>query len=255
MSPLEGTTLDPALPTPLYHQLYTVLRERIVRGDFAPAATLPGEQELARMFDVSRITVKRALTELAASGLVSRHRGRGTIVTDRGVAPVVQGSFDTLMDSLHAIGLETQVRLLSVSEGPAGEPAAGRLELAPGAVVQRASRVRSVGDAPFAHLETYVPAAIAKGYSIEELGSMPILGLLERAGATAYAADQWITATGAEPAIAAALDVPVGAPLLKIERVMRDKDGKPVQFIVAHYRPDRFQYTVKSKRRGAWRDS
>ena len=88
MSSLEGLTLNPTSPTPLYHQLYTVLRERIVRGDFAPSQTLPGEQELAKLFDVSRITVKRALNELAASGLVSRHRGRGTIGRRRPLAPI-----------------------------------------------------------------------------------------------------------------------------------------------------------------------
>jgi GntR family transcriptional regulator len=59
-------------------------------------------------------------------------------------------------------------------------------------------------------------------------------------------AEQWITATGAAPHVAAALGVAAGAPLLKIERIMRDKDNKPIEFIDARYRPDRFQYHVKS---------
>jgi len=259
MSTLEGLTLNPGLPTPLYHQLYTVLRERIMRGDFAPSQTLPGEQELARMFDVSRITVKRALNELAASGLVSRHRGRGTIVTDRGVVPVVQGSFETLINSLHAIGMETEVRLLEVVEGRMPDSVIARLELAADALVQCSTRVRSVEGAPFSHLVSYVPAEIARRYDVKDLASTAILTLLSRVGAEAYEANQWITATGAEPQIASALDVPVGAPLLQIERVMKGRDGRPVQFMVAHYRPDRFQYTVHAKRRGgaragAWRD-
>ena len=78
---LGPSLLDAGLPTPLYHQIYLILRDRIRAGVLARNALLPGEQELGRLFNVSRITVKRALNELAADGLISRHRGRGSIVT------------------------------------------------------------------------------------------------------------------------------------------------------------------------------
>ena len=240
--------LNGDLPTPLYHQVYLVLRERIQSGKYAAGDTLPGDQELARAFDVSRITVKRALNELASNNLVSRHRGRGTIVTSGGVIPLVAGSFETLISSLRTMGLATEVELLEVAEEPADAVVAGRLGLERGAPVQRAVRLRKLQGEPFSYLTTYVPAEIAERYSIEELRSTALLTLLERAGAGAAEAEQWITATSAAPRIAACLDVPSGSPVLKIERIMIGADGKPVQMIVGHYRPDRFQYHMKSQR-------
>jgi GntR family transcriptional regulator len=255
-SRIEPSLLDESLPTPLYHQIYLVLREQIRRGEITAEVTLPGEQELARRFNVSRITVKRALNELAAEGLVTRHRGRGTIVARGPTIPLVKGSFDTLIGSLKIMGLETEVELLEVSDMAADGWVAMHLDLADGAQVQRATRLRKLQGEPFSHLVTFVPLEIARRYSIEELGSTPLLTLLERAGAAAFEAEQWITAAAAEPQIASTLGVPPASPLLKIERVMRDAKGAPVQLICGHYRPDLFQYHVKTHRRrsrgGSW---
>lgn len=253
--------LDPSLPTPLYHQIYLVLRERIRSGALGAASILPGEQELARSFNVSRITVKRALNELASDGLVSRHRGRGTIVSSGAAVPIVRGSFDNLMESLRLMGLETQVELLEVGFVPADADVARQLGLEVGTKVQRAVRRRKLSGEPFAHLVTFVPGAIAARYTRKELATQSLLSLLERAGAAAFEAEQWITAVGADPSVAAALGVNAGTPLLMIERIMRGAKGEPVQLIYAHYRPDRFQYHVRTHRRRqgpgaatAWRD-
>lgn len=259
---LSAALLDDSLPTPLYHQIHLVLRERIRSGEIAEGVLLPGEQELGRLFDVSRITVKRALNELAAAGLVSRHRGRGTVVAGSAAIPVVKGSFDTLIESLQLMGLKTELKLLEFEEEvPAAANVARHLEIETGAPVQRAVRLRSLEGEPFSYLVTFVPAHIGRRYTSHDLATTPILTLLARAGATVFEAEQWITAVGAEPTVAAALGVPAAAPLLKIERVMRASENRPVQLIYAHYRPDRFQYHVhdRRKRRGAgpetsWRD-
>jgi len=90
---LGAAHVDVSMRTPLYHQIYLLLRERIRRGELRSGTVLPGEQELARAFRVSRITVKRALNELAGERLVTRHRGRGTIVAANTVTPMVRGSW------------------------------------------------------------------------------------------------------------------------------------------------------------------
>ena len=246
---LEPVALDASQPTPLYHQLYLILRDRIRTGELPRNALLPGEQDLTKLFNVSRITVKRALNELAADGLISRHRGRGSIVTAAPIMPVVRGSFFSLIESLKQMGLETEVRLVEATDVEAGPAVARLLETAPEARVQRAIRMRSLNGEPFSHLLTYIPQSIASLYTARELAEMPLLALLERVGAEVCEAEQWISAVSAESTIAAALEVRVGSPLLRIERVMRDKNGKPVQLVYAHYRSDRFQYHVKTSRR------
>ncbi len=70
--------VDESSPTPLYHQIFLIIRDRIYDGTYAFESVVPGEHELCSIFGVSRITAKRALDELAAAKLVVRRRGRDT---------------------------------------------------------------------------------------------------------------------------------------------------------------------------------
>ncbi|MBI1263760.1 MAG: UTRA domain-containing protein [Alphaproteobacteria bacterium] len=248
---LAPDLIDETLPTPLYHQIFLVLRDRIREGGFPAGTILPGEQELTRLFSVSRITVKRAMNELAAHGFVTRHRGRGTVVTHNASAPVVEGRFDTLFDALKRMGLETQVQLLEAEHVRASEELALEMTLDPGCKLQRAVRLRSLEGDTFSYLVTHVPWEIAARYSEEDLKTQPMQELLRRAGAETVEADQTITAVAAEPLIASALRISPGSPLLKIKRIMRGADGRAVQHIIAYYRPERFRYHMRLVRKGA----
>ena len=248
-APFEAGLLQSEGDTPLYGQMYNLLRERIMTGRFAPGSLLPGEQELSRLFGVSRITVKRALNELAASGYVARQRGRGTVVTFNPAAPVVMGSFENLFQSLKEMGLGTQVDLLDVREVGADADVARLLGLEPGAPVQRAVRLRKIEREPFSYLVTHVPAAFAQGFDPQLLASKPLLQLLDEAGHRAVEAEQWITAVAAPADVAKALGLSAGAPLLRIVRVMRAENGDGVEALEGFYRPDRFQHHMQLTRR------
>jgi GntR family transcriptional regulator len=246
---LKAAKVDLTSEAPLHGQIRAGLQNLIANGAYPSGSVLPGEQELARHFKVSRITVKRALNDLALAGFVRRMRGRGTIVTGGPAHPVLRGSFNTLLESLRAMGAETQVELLAAEEASAPPQVAELLDLARGAKVERAVRLRKLKGTPFSHLVTYVPLEIAAAYSREQLATTPLLTLLERAGAKATDAEQTLTAVAAPKEIADALQISAGAPLLHITRVMRDAGGRAVQVIEAHYRPDQFQYHIRLSRR------
>lgn len=72
--------LDRTSPIPLYHQLFEQLAAGIARGELKPGDTLEREDLLARRLDIARPTLRRALSELAAAGLITRSRGQGTVV-------------------------------------------------------------------------------------------------------------------------------------------------------------------------------
>jgi GntR family transcriptional regulator len=238
--------IDTRAPTPLYHQIYLILKERIRRGDFAAGEVLPGEEDLARCFEVSRITAKRALNDLADEQLVTRRRGRGTVVAGAASEGLVTGSFDTLVRSLERIGADTQVELLDVAEEKAAGEVARLLELEPGAPVRRINRLRRLEGEPFSYLVTYLPQAIAARITRRDLASKPMLRLLRQAGSEPAEAEQWITAAGAEPQVAAALGLAMGSPLLRVARVVRDAAATPIQLIYAQYHPERFAYHIQA---------
>lgn len=249
-SPLSLTAdlINESASIPLYQQIYDLLRARIISGELGINARLPAEQELTEMLGVSRITVKRALNELAVAGFVRRQRGIGTVITYDASAPTVKGSFENLIDGLTRMGLETEVQLLDYTTSTASPAICESLEMPAGSTVQRIVRLRRLDGEPFSYLVTYIPGDVAEGYSEEELATESLIKLLEKAGHAPMAAEQTIMAEAAEPAVAANLGVAPGSPLLRIHRIMRDRSGRPVQDITAHYRSDRFQYHMRLTR-------
>jgi len=242
--------IDDRLPTPLYHQVYLVLRNKILSGDYGFDDKLPGEQETTEMFGVSRITAKRALNELSNVGFVKRERGRGTRVIYRAPNPPVDANVDGLLENLLAMGLETQVELLAFDYIIPSADVVRALQCADKCEVQRAVRVRSIEGAPFSHLTTYVPERVGRSYSREDLATRPLLSLLERSGVKVGHAEQTITATLADAGVAKSLGVEFGSPILNIRRVVFDQNGVPVEYISGLYRPDRYQYRMNLSRVG-----
>jgi len=246
---VNGTfSVSERVPTPLYHQIYLILRAQILDGTYTRHQFLPGEQEVARCFNVSRITAKRALDEIAAAGLAVRERGRGTRVDYAAPTRPLRSSVEGFLENVHVMGLETDVRLLSFDFIPANEEVAVALGCGPGDAVQRAVRVRSTKSGPFSHLTTFVPEDIGRSYDADDLASTPLLTLLERYGVVVTSAEQTIGAVLADTVTAPALDVELGAPLLSIRRRVCDQEDRPVEYIKALYRPDRYHHHMKLSR-------
>jgi len=247
------------LRTPLYHQIYLVLRQMILDGELQFGDRLPGEQELMHQYEVSRITAQRAVNELAREGLVVRERGRGTRVVRRLMVPPIFSPTQGLLDNLQLMGKETQARLLEFNYVPAPPEAAAALGLAGEGLkrstkrarletVQRAVRVRSVEGVPFSHLTTFVPEDIGRMFSEDDLASQPMLSLLEQSGVRISSATQTLGATLADSRIALSLGVVVGSALLQLRRVVRDDQQRPVEYLIALYNPAHYQYRMAMSR-------
>jgi GntR family transcriptional regulator len=248
------------LPLPKYHQIYLVLREQLAEGRFAGG--LPGELALAGQFRVARITVRKALAQLAAEGLIERAPGRGTVPRQPLAAPVPpapgraggarsRAQLTGLLENIVTMGLATRVKVLECELVPASAAVAAALQLAPGAPVQKAQRVRSTREGPLSLITTHVPAALAQGFGRRELAKKPILILLEEGGVRIGHAVQTISACLADAHAAEHLDVAVGSALLTVTRLIHDTRGRPVQWLHGLYRPDRYQYEMQLSRVGS----
>jgi len=249
--------LGHGLPTPLYHQIFLILRNQIVEGRLLPGTLVSGEEELARQYGVSRITARRALAELAAEGLVTRGRGRGTHVARRSEPAPIRAGVEGLIENLIAMGLKTQVTVIEFGYEPASPEVAAALRVPAGSEVQRAVRVRSLDIGPFSYLTTYVPPVIGRKFSGHDLAQEPLLSLLERSGVVIGSADQTMSATLADTRAGPLLEVAVGAPLLRMTRIVQDVEEHPVEYLVGLYRPDRYQFRmsldrVRGRRQNTW---
>lgn len=244
-----GRPVDGRLPTPLYHQIYVILRDQILNGTYRVGGRIPSEHDLAETYGVSRITARRAVDELAAEGVVLRYRGRGTLVAEAPKATTpIQGNLHGLLENLIAMGLQTKVTLLAFGYEVPPEDVRRALDVAAGEEVQKAIRVRHLENAPLSYLTTYVPAQIGRSFDRDDLVSLPLLTLLERGGVEVTSAEQTITATLADATVAPALEVDIGSPLLGLTRVVRGQGNAPVEYINALYRPDQYQYHITLSR-------
>lgn len=245
-----------ALPLPKYHRIYLVLREQLQEGRFA--AGLPGELALMQQFAVARVTVRRALEQLAGEGLISREPGRGTRpIPAVGSRPRTAANDATrthltgLLENLVSMGLRTSVKVLDVGTVSASQAVAAALAIAPGDPVQKAVRVRSTREGPLSHITTYVPEDVAPRFGRRELSRKPILLLLEESGVKVGRAVQRISARLADGEVAGHLDVAVGSALLAVRRLIYDEQERPVQWLHGLYRPDRYEYEMQLSRIGS----
>ena len=231
-------------------QVYLILRDRIISGVFGFGARLPPENKLAECYGVSRVTVRRALGELARERLIERRRSAGTRVVYRPAPAPMTADISGMLANIADMGRRTAVALLSFDYVPATGAVADALGVGADQLLQRSVRVRAVDELPFSYLTTHIPEAIAVTFTKQELATRPLLELLERAGVKVERARQRISAGLATPDVAQALDVRAGAPLIELVRVLCDRSGRAVEHLHALYRPDRYAFEMDLVRSG-----
>ena len=246
--------LDPNQVVPLYHQIYLILRERIIEGHY-DTKPLPGELVLADQFNVSRVTMRRALQDLVKEGLVARGRGKGTFVKPRTESrSSALGQSQLLSASamrLQASGDSSDLQLITSKRILPPPDIATLLHLPSDAIVEKLIRIRQLDGQPVAHLTSFIPQDLSGRICRRRLREFPILVLLEEAGVKVAKARQTLSARLADASVAYALGVPVGAPLLAISRVAYDENNRPVQVLKGLYRPDRYDYRIELSRKQA----
>lgn len=236
-------------PVPLYAQVKEILRERILDGTYAPHTQLPTESEMSSIFGVSRITVRQALNDLQKEGMIFKIPGKGTFVSKpKAFQELTQ--LEGFAEAMTRHGYEIYNRVVSHQLVPAPPHVAQLLQLPAGSAVAEIRRVRHLNREPVSLEVTYLPAAIGERLRKEDLASRDIFLILENDYGIALGhPDLQIDAALADHALAAALHVDEGTPILRIERLTRTAAGMPLDFEYLYFRGDSFQYRLQITRR------
>ena len=233
---------------PLYYQLETILRNKITSGDYSPDSPLPSEDALAEEYEVSRITVRQALSSLEQDGLVIRQRGKGTFVSEN-VNTLELPRFTGSIEDLILMGKRTKTKVIESSWIDPPDIIRQRLKVKD-AKVLRIEKIRHIEGHPFSHVFNYLPPELGNKLPMGLVKSKPMLMILEdELGVRANEAEQSVEATIADVTDASLLDIRVGDPLLKAERTVYDVKGNPVEYVTVVYRADKYAFTMKLKRK------
>lgn len=233
-----------ALHRPRYIKVYATIRDWISQGTYRTGSQLPTESELCGLFQVSRITTRKAVDMLVDEGLVTRQPGRGTFVVDDLADAPVTGDMEQLLRKVQRLDNNTQIVDTALEEVVADAATAKDLALESGSHVLRATHLRLLDGQPIGYVEAFVPADLGLRFTASEIRQHPLLILLERKGIKVSAADQLIGAALADTRMARMLGTTVGAPLVKIQLIVFDDSQRPVERMVAWYRADHYQHHV-----------
>jgi GntR family transcriptional regulator len=204
-----------------YRAIADDLRGRVESGELRPGRLLPSESELSRTHAVSRVTVRKALDLLREEGLIDARQGFGWFVAADPVRQAL-GRLGTIEDQLAQLGLSSERRVVGFRF--VAPPVRVRQVLGVDAVLE-VRRVNLADGQPFARVTVWCPEEVGAGLSQADVERTPFYELV---GVPIGGATQTIGAAGAGAADADLLEVPVGSPVLRCERVTRDSEDRPL---------------------------
>ncbi|MHB1628316.1 MAG: GntR family transcriptional regulator [Bacilli bacterium] len=232
---------------PLYLQLKSWLLERIESNEWPEGTMIPTEQELMTAHGVSRTTVRQAVLDLVASGDLIRRQGRGTFVA-RPEHLLSSSPLYGFKEELDFLGRPVYLLDLTVEVAAADIAAATHLRIPASTAILKVARTVGEHGEPIFSDESYLPETMRQFLSEERLRHSSIYSILECEGVTIGSGEQVLRAEMASEHIARKLECAVGAPIIQITRTTKDRSGLPVEYAVASYRGDAYEYRVRLTR-------
>lgn len=232
-------TLNRKSAVPLYVQLADILRTKIQQGEWEPDEKIPSENELNRMYGLSRMTVRQVLTTLVDEDLLYRVHGKGTFVAHRKIS-TRSPSYQGIREQLEAQGFDTHTEVLGEDIVPADARVARHLDIEPGDSVYRIRRVRRVEGKPISIHESFVPEQLAPDLLHADLAQQQLCTVLERDhGLRMAKVEETLESALATKSEAAALEARAGTPVLLLRQHIRHDDGRLFEFTKIIFRGDK----------------
>ena len=234
-------TLQSVSSSPLYHQLMQRIADDIEKGNYPVGSRIPPEHELEETYQVSRVTVRRALAELTAEGLLERKQGKGTFVSIPRISQDLK-SIHSFHDSCRMNGVRPGTQVVHVTEIAADPADISELNLREGDRVIETLRIRSADGIPVALEKNHFSMAYAY-LENENLGGS-LYNVLREYGVEPKQATHDISMVYAAESQARLLGIESGSPLMRLREVVYDQKGRPLHNSLQLIRGDKFVFRI-----------
>jgi GntR family transcriptional regulator len=228
---------------PAYQRIQGTILEQIHAGELKTGDPVASERELAKLHGVSVMTARHALAQLEREGMVERRRGAGTFVAPPRI------HFNKLMsytEQMASRGLAAFSKVVTAKIIERDDEIAARLMVPVASKMAKIERVRHTSNEPFALETCYLPAERVPGLVREPLGRTSLFTRLEKDyGIQLTYADEEVDATAADARVAQLLEIPRGAPVMRIRQVIYSSNGKPIIYVVGYYRAERHSLFIR----------
>jgi GntR family transcriptional regulator len=241
---------------PVYHQIKQTIRSWLINKEYSPGQKIPSEMDLMKLFDVSRFSIRQAISQLVQEGFLISKRGEGTFVSNNEkLIDSFNAEFRGFLDDIlpHDSPLET--RSVVMTRLSPSRLVKEKLELDDGTrEVMQIERVRFLRGRHFTYTINYLPMDIGGRVSASELYKKPLMQILEQdLGIRFTDAIQTMEASFANQDVAAKLAIASGSPILFVEKIMYAHKHRPLELFHSSYRGDLCKFIVRFKNvRSRW---
>lgn len=226
---------------PIYQQLEGILRARIASGEWVPGQRIPSENDLYRMYGLSRMTVRGVLNKMTGDGWLTRVPGKGTYVAPEKLS-ALSPAYRGIREQLEVLGYDITTRLISLDQRRAPEPVRESLRLAESETVFAITRLRSVDGEPLSLHSSYVPARLAPTLDHLDVVAEQLCVVLEGTyGLSMHDVAESLEAVAARKTDADLLRLAQGQPVLQLTDVISDRTGLAFEYSTIIFRGDRMR--------------
>jgi GntR family transcriptional regulator len=237
---------------PIYYQIKCTVKGWILNKEFSPGEKIPSDNELAKKFNVSRLTVRHAISQLVQEGFLKTKRGEGTLVVDnKKLSDSFNFEFVGFMSDLVSKEVaKIEIKSVIVNRISPTKIIRDKLQLNEDTKeVIQIKRVRYLKGRPFSYATNYVPIDIGSRINEKDLYERPLMQILEKdLGIKFSEAVQTIEASYADQETAEKLEVMSGASILVVERIMYDENQKPVEIFYSANVGEKYKFIVRFKK-------
>lgn len=242
----ETYTIDKTVPIPLYYQLKQILLDEINSGTLKEGDIIPTELDFAQLYNISRTTIRQAITELVSEGYLYRKKGTGTFVSKPKINQDFIRKIETFNDEMRRKGLKPSTKVLKLELIDADFEAAKKLHLSPGEKVIQLNRLRFADNDPIVYIETLLPYQLCKAVFHRDLVTESLYDILSESENTKVKkVIRSVEAVLSEPQDASLLNIETGAPVQRIEFISYSSEGIPVEYSISRYSGAKNRFTVE----------
>lgn len=229
---------------PAYIRIHDAIKKEIDGGVWEIGQRLPSERDLADDYEVSRMTLRQAITLLVEEGILERRVGSGTYVASHRVQEKMRGT-TSFTEIVRSQGKTPSSQLISYQRKPANETEIQQLQLKATDTVVRMERVRFADNVPLVFEVASIPEKLIQSFNQEAITEHFFQTLTDN-GYEIGKSEQTIYAKNASERVANYLKVPKNHAVLALTQVSYFTDGRPFEYVHSQYVGDRFEFYLEN---------
>lgn len=229
---------------PAYIKIHDAIKKDIDEGVWLIGDRLPSERDLADHFEVTRMTLRQAVTLLVEEGILERRVGSGTYVASHRVRDKMRGT-TSFTEIVHSQGKTPSSKLISYQRQLASDTEIKELQLEPSDYVIRMERIRYADNIPLVFEVASIPEKFIKDMKRDEITEHFFKTLVSH-GFEIGKSRQTIYAKTASERVASYLSVSRGHAILALTQVSYFSNGNPFEYVRSQYVGDRFEFYLEN---------